>query len=92
MVAVGLAVDCVPLNAREISLGPHVGRSSYSVFRDDLDALAHAWGVEVRQADRVDGVPCNPPPVDVEARGIDGIAGNVALLCSYAAAARRSGR
>lgn len=92
-----LHVGCVPLDASAISLGLHVGKCNYPVFRDDLDALAHAWGVEVRKADRVDEVQCNMPPFDVATRDIDCIAGNVALLCSYAAAAarraaRRSGR
>jgi len=84
-----LHVGCVPLNSREVSIGLHVGQSSYSDFRGELDVLAQALNAELRRADQVDEVQCNMPTIDIEKHGVEFIAGNIALLCCYAAASAR---
>ena len=84
-----LHVGCVPLNAREVSIGLHVGQGSFHYFRGELDLLAQALCAEVRKVDLVDEVQCNMPPIEVEKRGVDFVAGNIALLCTYAAASAR---
>jgi hypothetical protein len=84
-----LHVGCVPLNAKEVSIGLHVGQSSYRHFRDELDVLAQALNAQVRKVDLVDEVQCNMPTIDIEKHGVDFVAGNIALLCSYAAASAR---
>lgn len=81
-----LHVGVVPLNSREISVGIHVGQASYTIFRSELEELAHALKTTVRQVDAVSEVQCNLASMSIDTHGVEEIYGNVALLCCYCAA------